>query len=412
MLPSFSWAELLNKICEEYEIEEDLFVKGNTYPLIASKIMEIVQEKSECSLSESTRRVKFSIAKLVNQNPGEMVVKKYNQYFNNINPSWIVTTNYDNILEEVIGPMAYPILPGQLFYNTKNILPVYHIHGSILDSQSIVITNEDYAKTMRPSDYRHARLPILLKESTVLMIGYAIGDLNVISAIDYSKNVYTGNCHVENSIIQLAYTENPKDFCYEKEGIIIYEIDSIESFFNELTDHISRYKSSIGKMTKSVDRKQEEFISSSNEFVNKFDSNTDNYRIETIKFIYSLESSYWYIYTSFISLIQRTLDKNMEGAKYQYQFQFYDYYLVILLDLIVNIDVNKTPIIFITYLIEKLDFIAPYVGDSMGQSFAAYETWKNRMNSINKDFVEKIYLYFETVKNKHSLKRLIEQINV
>lgn len=46
MLPSFSWAELLNKICEEYEIEEDLFVKGNTYPLIASKIMEIVQEKS------------------------------------------------------------------------------------------------------------------------------------------------------------------------------------------------------------------------------------------------------------------------------------------------------------------------------------------------------------------------------
>lgn len=410
-LPSYSWFELLQKICDEYSIDDELLKKGSTYPLIASSIMEIVQKNDGCSLEEATRRVKFSIAKLVNQIPKEFVIEKYNNYFKNINPNWIVTTNYDNILEEVIGPTAYPILPGHLFYNTKNTLPVYHIHGSILDSQSIVITNEDYARTMRPSDYRHIRLPILLKESTVLMIGYGIGDLNVISAIDYSKNVYAGYSHIENSIIQLVYTDDPKDVCYEKEGIIIYEINSIETFFNELSDYIARYKSSLGKITNSVDRKQEEFISSSDEFVNKFDSNKDNYRTETIKFIYGLESNYWYIYTSFISLIQRVFDKNMEGANYAYQFQFYDYYLNILLDLIETLDVNKTPIIFITYLIERLDFIAPHIGETPGKSFAAYETWKKRMQNIPVEFVEKVYLYFETVKYKVSLKTLLEMIN-
>ena len=410
-LPSYSWSELLQKICEEYSIDDDLFKKGNTYPLIASSIMEIVQKKDGCNLEEATRRVKFSIAKLVNQTPKEDVINKYNNYFKNINPNWIVTTNYDNILEEVIGPTAYPILPGYLFYNTRNTLPVYHIHGSILDSQSIVITNEDYAKTMRPSDYRHIRLPILLKESTVVMIGYGIGDLNVISAIDYSKNVYTGHSHIENSIIQLVYTDEPKDECYEKEGIIIYEIDSIASFFNELSEYITRYKSYLGKITNNVERKQEEFISSSNDFVNKFDANIDNYRTETIKFIYGLESNYWYIYTSFISLIQRVFDKNMEGAKYPLQFQFYDSYLTILLDLIELLDVEKTPIIFITYLIERLDFIAPYIGETPGKSFAAYETWKKRMKKIPAEFIEKVYLYFETIRFKISLKRLLGMIN-
>ena len=93
-LPSYSWSELLQKICDEYSIDDELLKKGSTYPLIASSIMEIVQKNDGCSLEEATRRVKFSIAKLVNQIPKEFVIEKYNNYFKNINPNWIVTTNY------------------------------------------------------------------------------------------------------------------------------------------------------------------------------------------------------------------------------------------------------------------------------------------------------------------------------
>lgn len=406
-LSSYSWAELLLEICKEYSITEELFKEGSTYPLVASRIIEIVQENNKCSFEEANRRVKISIAKIVNKIPNEEIILKYKAFFESVSPCWIVTTNYDNVLEQVIGPTAYPILPGQLFYNSKNTLPVYHIHGSVLDPQSIVITNEDYAKTLRPSDYRHTRLPILLKENTVLMIGYAIGDLNVISAIDYCENVYKGFNPTKNSIIQLVYTDNPKEYCYEKNKIIIYEIDSISSFFEELFDYISRYKSYVGKIINKIEKKQEEFINSTDDYVNKFDNNEDNYRNDTINFIYELDSNYWYIYSSFISLLQRVFNKNMEGAKYIYQFQFYDYYLTILLDLIEKIKVDMVPVLYINYLIERLIFIAPYIGETLGKSFAAYETWKKRMLNIPNEFIEKIKNYFETTRYSISLMRLL-----
>lgn len=63
------------------------------------------------------------------------------------------------------------------------MIPIYHIHGVCNIPDSIVITNEDYAYMFRPNDYRQARLPFLMKESLVIMIGYALGDLNVITAV-------------------------------------------------------------------------------------------------------------------------------------------------------------------------------------------------------------------------------------
>ena len=75
----------------------------------------------------------------------------------------------------------------------------------------------------RPNDYRQARLPFLMKESLVIMIGYALGDLNVITAVDWANNVYTNTSgEYDFPIVQLLYTDNPKQDPYvEQNGIVI-----------------------------------------------------------------------------------------------------------------------------------------------------------------------------------------------
>lgn len=406
---ALSWLELLKNICNEYSIKENFFKEGFTYPLIASKIIDIIALSEEnMSLEEATKNVKNSIAKMVNVSPNDLTRNKFNVYFSELKPKWIVTTNYDNVIERIVGPSAYPILPNYLFYNTKNILPIYHIHGSVLEPQSIVITNEDYAKTMRPSDYRHTRLPILMKESTILMMGYALGDLNVLSAIDYRNNIFSNKSQIDNSIIQMVYTENPKNHCYEDKSIIIYEFDNLSTFFDELIDYLKRYRSKIGNITNLVTKKQEDFISDDTQYVRSFEYNRNNYRTDTIKFVNELDNSYCYLYAQFIPFLERVFNNVLTKGQRAYQFHFYDYYLNIFLDLVKNIDVETVPTIYAAFLVEKLDVIAVYIGDTPGQGYDAYETWKKRKNDIPSTFINFVKTSLNELNNRYYLQKLLD----
>lgn len=401
-----SWLELLKRICDSYSIDHSIFNEGATYPLIASKIIEIVSNKEEITGEEAIKQVKKRIANFVNCCPSESVKDKYNLFFNNLNPNWIVTTNYDSLIETVIGNNAYPILPNYLFFNAKNLVPIYHIHGSVLDPSSIVISNEDYARAMRPSDYRHSRLPILFKESTVLMIGYALGDLNVISALDYRNNVYTNSSGIDNCIIQLVYNANiDKEKIYLKDSVIIYEYNDMSQFFIELVDYMNKYKSQIGRQTNDVKIKQNQFICEGPQYVMSFIEDYDNYRNETIDFMNKLDISYNYVFSQYIPFLERVFSIVFDKAHQPKQFTYYNLYLELWLDLIVNLDLKKASPIYLSFLIETFGTVCPYIGNKRGESYDAYNTWMSRSKEISRNFIELLSnsLSYKYVENLHEL---------
>lgn len=407
---ALSWLELLKNICDEYEISKTIFEEGYTYPLIASKIINTISENESISIEKATGKLKQSIAKQVNITPSMVVKEKYKKYMDDINPQWIITTNYDNIIEQIIGEKAFPILPDYSFYNTKNILPIYHIHGSVLEPNSIVISNEDYAATMRPSDYRHNRLPILLNENTILMIGYALGDLNVLSAIDYRNNVFKNIKLIENSIIQLVYTERePAEKCYEHNGIIVYEYNDLKTFLDTLAEYYKKYKYNIGKITNKVTEKNNEFVDSSIKYVEYFENNTDEYRKETIKFIYSLDSSYCYVYSQFILFLNRVFDKTYLESRQDGQFQYYDYYLSIWFDLVESIKIERTPMVYLSFLTSKLDEIAYHIGNGLGEAHQAYITWNERKSKIPEGFRNFVLTSINELTSKYKISKLLMQ---
>ena len=45
-------------------------------------------------------------------------------------------------------------------------------------------------RLFRPSQYRQIRLALTIKESTTCLLGYSLGDVNVLTALDWSKNVF------------------------------------------------------------------------------------------------------------------------------------------------------------------------------------------------------------------------------
>lgn len=397
---AMSWLELLKTICDDFNIDKNIFNEGYTYPLIASKMIDSISENNKIAIDKATIEFKQLIAKHVNIELSDNERDKFKKHMENINPQWIITTNYDNIIEQIIGEKAFPILPDYSFYNTKNIIPIYHIHGSVLDPKSIVISNEDYATTLRPSDYRHNRLPILLNENTILMIGYALGDLNVLSAIDYRNNVYKSIKLVENCIIQLVYTDNPSEKCYEHNGIIIYEYNDLKTFFEMFSDYIKKYKSRIGKKTNELTNKNNEFVDSDEKYLEKFEFDLEDYRKETIKFIYDLDSSYCYVYSQFIPFLNRVFEKTFIESRQNGQFNYYDIYINIWFDLVENIQMERTPTIYSTFLINKLDEIVFFIGPGLGKAYKAFDTWNARKSKIPVNFKNFILTSSNELTNK------------
>ena len=91
----------------------------------------------------------------------------------------IVTTNYDTMLEQVlelkkinnVNIYNSPALPLGNKFNG-----IVHIHGNVKDSQSIIITDEDFGKAYITEGYVSRFLIKLFESYNVLFIGYSYKD--------------------------------------------------------------------------------------------------------------------------------------------------------------------------------------------------------------------------------------------
>lgn len=385
---SYDWRELLNEACYKLHVSSDILSQGLTYPQVASEICRLYANANNISSEKALSKLKRTVAELVDVRPEAGVLTEYKNIFKTIEANWIVTTNYDTLIEQILCEKALSINPNDGYYKTKDFTPIYHIHGSKLDADSIVITNEDYTYTLRFSDYRHARLPFLIKESTVLMIGYSLNDLNVLSAVDYCQNVYKNvSPSYEAPMIQLLYERSSKEEPYCKNGIIVQEISDLTIYLKELSYYVNRYKSNIGKEKKRVQELIEQYTAADSTYIDRIIDNKEE-RKQMIERIYDLDRAFWYAYPSFIALLKNVFDTLWDRASEQNAFDNYGRILDILLDLIEELKDRSLPNNYIDFLIEEFIDIAGYVGDYMGQSWSASRIWKSRNQEISRRFID------------------------
>ena len=410
---AYSWGELLNKCCEILEIDPQIMSSFGSYPEIATKICKQYSSNKGLSYKAALRRLKETICALTTVAPDSQAQTEYEELFEKVNPSWIATTNYDTILESILNGRAFSIEPTGCFTKIKGLVPIYHIHGICKNPDSVVITNEDYAYLFRPNEYRQARLPFLMKESLVLMMGYGLGDINVLTAVDWSNNVYTNtNEEYDFPIIQLLYTENPKDGPYQDEsGITILEIKDLHEFFVDLCKHIDKTKTSNDEKIERINKYISQFTEASEGNIDRFINNESFYRTNINKFLASLTREFGYIYTSYLSFLRRVISKLNDLALPNGAFSAYDKKLNIILDTFENMPVSTTPTTYFHMLAREFDSVAYYVGKELGKSWKAADTWERRKKTIPQPVIKELWRIVSLEKSNYiNSARLLEEL--
>jgi hypothetical protein len=189
---ALSWGELLSKASERMEANYEAVAKpGLSYPQIASAICKSHAERSGSLYSQSLSRFKTEISALTAWYPDKEKRERFARYIDFLGPSWIITTNYDLIIESLLMGKSTPLGPNDSLSAPRDVIPVFHLHGRRTNPEEIIIAEEDYVALFRPNEYRQIKLALTIKESTTLILGYALGDVNVLTALDWSQ-IFSG----------------------------------------------------------------------------------------------------------------------------------------------------------------------------------------------------------------------------
>ena len=383
--------ELMQRLSIKGDIDNDLEFRHRSYPQIASLLLS--KYKDECNDANSAPdEFREQISNICNLTPNYELYSNYSQALKAIRPSWIITTNYDLLLEALLED-AVSLLANQPLIARPDRVPIYHLHGHRLHPKSIKITEEDYITLIGPIDYQRLKLPLLFLESTTLMLGYALGDINVRAAIEWSSSFKTSNnfqvSSIQGTVVQALYVSeitNEKPYVGAN-GEIIIEIHNLLEFLQE----IGRSKAEL-----------EEIVSSIRKEINSFLSDTENALAlmqdqgKKDLFLNIIGHALPYaVPTRLIDFLSKILDPIWEDARKDDGWEYYNIYLSLLLDIFERIDVSRiNPTVF-AYLVHSLERVSWFLKDGyyLGYAWKASETWKNEHDRISNELKKEIYSY-------------------
>ncbi len=329
---------------------------------------------------------------------------KFGTYLDSLSPSWVITTNYDLVIEGLLTGRSIPLGPNDQLTNPRGVVPVYHLHGIRTSPEKIIITQEDYVTLFRPNQYRQIKLALTVKESTTLLLGYSLGDVNVLTAIDWSNNVFLGEKRdFPHDVIQIVRKDNPKQIPYrDRSGILVLETNDLVTFFEEYMAVRTAEKKNETDINKALEDLSGALADPNTHLVEKF-IDDENYRKDTIRVLSRFPI---HLVSGFISLLDKCIDETWKHSEPSGAFAGYNQNLSIILDILSLFDVNKMPPALFQTAAYGLQRVGYYVGTDTGKSWSAAKTWEHRKGELSKEMIKEL----NNVADQHSygyVKRLL-----
>lgn len=386
---ALSWGELLEQVATNIGINYDtIWKEGTGYPEIASEICEKYASSKGISYKKALSKIKREIAAFTGWYPDKDQRAKYSDSLSSLNFSWIMTTNYDLVIESLLTGVSVPLGPNDSLIAPKGLIPVFHLHGIRTNPDEIIIAQEDYVGLFRPTEYRQIKLALMIKESTMLILGYGLGDVNVLTALDWSKNVFSGEQEsYPNEVIQVVRKEKPKDKPYrDRNDVVIIEVSSLESFFAEFIElrqealkEERKRKHNLRKLAKELDGPDESMI---DKFI---DDST--YRKEVLTVLSAFSND---LISGFVSFLNKCLDETWARSVPDGAFQGYADNLTIVLDILTTFTVKQMPPALFETTAYSLQRVGYYVGREYGKSFAAKDVWDACKNKLSVEMISEL----------------------
>jgi len=384
---ALSWKQLIAKCANDLKIDfETLDVIGCSYPEIASQLCRKFAAKEGIDYPNAVSKLKRQIANNTSWYPDIEIRTRFQHFFETLDPDWVITTNYDTVIEGILTGKGFPLDASQQISSPQGLIPIFHLHGIRTNPDSIIITQEDYISLFRPTQYRQQKLPLILKESVTLMIGYNLGDFNVLTAMDWSKNVYYAqNINYPHDIIQFLYNpEVPRKMPYrDGNGTIILEFSDLAVLLCELAVFIKQFKLGYVKYIKKVERTKKELRKPTNDTAQKFIDDS-KYRVTILQLLAGSSNAY---ISAFLELFFKCVDVFRKRARPARAFHAYAEFLNVLIDIMVHVSIRQMPHALVASLADNLNAIANFIGKSYGQSFESESIWTNRRHEIPGDLL-------------------------
>lgn len=249
-----SWLQLLEKVAERFDVKEALPCLNCLQPLdcpqIASNLVKCLSEKKGMTWQDADLAIKEYVCFLCNWYPNKKQKSGWIEIFQALEPTMIVTTNYDHVLSELLEKNADVIDSSMtLPSGGQSQFLIYHLHGIRTIPGKIVLTREDYIEALRPFSYRQVKLATLLRENSVVFIGYGKNDLNVLSAMDMAaetfKDVKTGKS--DRLYVQFVYQNTCAADCAatrdeRSAGTYVINTSDVMETLSRLAEECASYK--------------------------------------------------------------------------------------------------------------------------------------------------------------------------
>lgn len=451
-----NWKELFEALIDyldkSYFTDEDkIFMdinielsNGSTLPQVATKVCQLLSKKTGMTYADSKDEVKKIIRALVNWVPESSEIEEYKKLFDGLNIKWIVTTNYDQVLEAILGEYGYTIDPNQPLTAPSEMIPIYHVHGNRENYSSLIVTHEDYVPLFKPGNYRESKLFTMMAEAPVLILGYSLSDLNLLSALEQSKQIFKDDGNFP--VVLANFVDKKDDLGYQQEqfdggNYDKIDINSISDFLksldslidSKLKDHelLMSKKSKTYEPFREIVKKVEELASdskSSNDYIDfscdshfELDENLkstiwgdirDKFsRFDELKELGKPEAEQTVIFNKSVVIVMQYYKglSNENG-----QFQAYSDLLEFILHIIDIFEVDWFTPRGMELMTRNLNYCLEYTGEGWGESWKAKKMWENNGPNFYKNHHElwnEIYLQAQIDKNIFLINHFDEIVN-
>lgn len=166
-------------------------------------------------VSKYFEEVTNSIDLEANENKDEIKVLQ------KIKPHAIITTNYDGALEKIFH--EYQKIVGQqvIRANYTSYGEILKIHGCYEDSNSIVLTSEDYILFNEKKKYLSSKLLTYFAEHPLFFLGYSLNDPNIINILSDIDEILASKGELVPNIYMVIFDQEfNEENTYPKEKLI------------------------------------------------------------------------------------------------------------------------------------------------------------------------------------------------
>lgn len=211
----------------DYENDRDTFLKAKIAEIIREMTSETVGDLDEDTVHEniSLDGALREIELLQEIQPHAVITTNYDRFFEAIFNEEI---SNDNLLDdervgsagfgrnEEIDPEdipSYRVVVGEQVLRTRyrNIGEILHIHGSVSDPASLVLTEDDYREFNNRRRYLSSKMLTYFAEHPLLIVGYRPDDPNVQQVLTWADEVLSDDQSVTEDIYFLRWDEDAED---------------------------------------------------------------------------------------------------------------------------------------------------------------------------------------------------------